>query len=310
MGAGGGVALLADAQDIIKNVVNLPTNEEPLDNIKRSHITAKTLLPDTHPVGDWLRRVYIITLENYGIIKDLAPTRPGGEPITGILLLLKFSTVLATFRSALSTHTAEGFPVLSDPSFLFTEVSNFKQWRPELSERFRLANSIPVFIHLHISCAPMGQVQGHPTQVSGGDSIISNITDLRSLQSRMYGIESHQRGSNPQGGEVGGGGGAGRGGASRVSTRMDNPSFGSALLQCFKDMVSATCKSIHWSIKTHAISEALTMSKGDATKSMCLTWHSKGTCNSNCPLSHGHVSYDPTKFVQFKDWRDQHFKPE
>ena len=111
MGEGSGAESLADAREIIKNVVNLPTNEEPLDNIKQSHITAKTLLPDTYPVGDWLRRVYIITLENYGIIKDLAPTRPGGEPITGILLLLKFFTVLTTSWSALSTCTVEGFRI-------------------------------------------------------------------------------------------------------------------------------------------------------------------------------------------------------
>ena len=91
MGTGGGMASLANTWEITKNVVGLTTNEEALENIKRNHITAKTLLPDAHPVGDWLGRVYTITLENYGILKELAPTRPGDEPITGILLLLKFS---------------------------------------------------------------------------------------------------------------------------------------------------------------------------------------------------------------------------
>ena len=97
MGAGGSAASLANAREIIKNVVNLLTNEEALENTKQSHITAKTLLHDAHPVGDWLERVYTITLENYGILKESAPTRPGDEPITRILLLLKFSTVLTTF---------------------------------------------------------------------------------------------------------------------------------------------------------------------------------------------------------------------
>ena len=88
---------MADTQEIIKNVVNLPTNEEALENVKRSHITAKTLLPGAHPVGDWLGRVYTITLENYGILKESAPTRPGDEPIIGMLLLLELSTVPAIF---------------------------------------------------------------------------------------------------------------------------------------------------------------------------------------------------------------------
>ena len=48
MGAGGGVVSVAGAQVIIKNGVNLPTDEEALEDIKQSHITANTLLPDTH----------------------------------------------------------------------------------------------------------------------------------------------------------------------------------------------------------------------------------------------------------------------
>ena len=91
---------------------------------------------------------------------------------------------------------------------------------------------------------------------------------------------------------------------------MDNTSFCSTLFQRFKDMVSVTCKSIRWRIKAQAIGEALPMSKGDATKSMCLVWYAKGTCNSNFPLSHNHVSCNPTEYVQFKAWYDQHFKPE
>ena len=134
-------------------------------------------------------------MENYGILRESAITRPGDDPITGILPILTISTVLITFWSALSTCTVEGFPVLPEPSFLFIEVSNFKQWRLELSERFRLANSTPAF----------SQVQGPPTQVSSGGSIISNITDLGSLQRRMSRIESHHQGSNPQGGGVSGG---------------------------------------------------------------------------------------------------------
>ena len=97
-------------------------------------------------------------MENFRILKESASTRSGDEPITGILPILKIPTVLTTFWSALSTRAVEGFPVLTEPSFLFTEDSNFKQWRSELSERFRLANSIPAFIHLHSSGAPMGQV--------------------------------------------------------------------------------------------------------------------------------------------------------
>ena len=118
-------------------------------------------------------------------------------------------------------------------------------------------------------------------------------------------LESHQQ----EGGGVSGGG-ADRVGTSRAGTRIDNPVFCSALFQRFKDMVSVTCRSIRWKIKMCAISEPLPMSKGDATKSMCLARHAKGTCNSNCPLSHNYISYNPMEYVQFKTWCDQHFKPE
>ena len=54
MGAGGGVVSLDNAWEIIKNLVNLPTNKEALENITRIQITTKTLLSDTHPIRDWL----------------------------------------------------------------------------------------------------------------------------------------------------------------------------------------------------------------------------------------------------------------
>ena len=66
-------------------------------------------------------------MEDCGIIKESAPTRPADELIKRILLLLKISTVFTTFWSALSIWMTEGLPVLLDPVLLFTEVSNFKQ---------------------------------------------------------------------------------------------------------------------------------------------------------------------------------------
>ena len=76
-------------------------------------------------------------------------------------------------------------------------------------------------------------------------------------------------------------------------------------------MVNVTYRSIFWRIRMYVISEPLPMSKGDTSKSMYLTWHAKGTCNSNCPLSRDHVAYKykPAEYVQFKAWCEQHFNP-
>ena len=120
-------------------------------------------------------------MENYGILEELVLTRPGGEPMTRILPLLKISTIITTFWSALSTWMANDVPVLPDPVFFLVEVRDFKQWRTELSERFRSTNIIPVFIYLHNYGVTMGHVEGPPAQVGDGASVISKITDIRSL---------------------------------------------------------------------------------------------------------------------------------
>ena len=139
-------------------MANPPTTEESLENIKWSHITAKIFVPDTHHAGEWLHKVYTITSENNKILKELAPIKPGDDPITGILLLLKISMVLTTSWSALSTCIFEGFPALLDPAFLLMKGSSFMQWRPELSERLLPTNSIPAFICLYDSGVPMGKI--------------------------------------------------------------------------------------------------------------------------------------------------------
>jgi hypothetical protein len=47
---------------------------------------------------------------------------------------------------------------------------------------------------------------------------------------------------------------------------------------------------------------ALSLSTVEICKPMCLAWHTKGQCKSNCPCAYDHVNYTAKEYTDLATW--------
>jgi len=115
----------------------------------------------------------------------------------------------------------------------------------------------------------------------------------------------------PNGGALGGGGGHGGGATTetgrQTGTRINNVNFFASMFQRFRDLTAVTCKMLKERIRS-GVTPLFPMSKGDATKPMCLAWHSRGECNTICACKHDHVQYTNSELAPFLTWCNANFK--
>jgi hypothetical protein len=118
-------------------------------------------------------------------------------------------------------------------------------------------------------------------------------------------------GGAPIGGAPGGGGGNGGGATTetgrQTGTRINNVNFVASMFQRFRDLTAVTCKMLKERIRS-GVTPPLPMSKGDATKPMCLAWHSRGECNTICACKNDHVQYTNSELAPFLTWCNANFK--
>ena len=73
-----------------------------------------------------------------------------------------------------------------------------------------------------------------------------------------------------------------------------------ALFGTFKDS-PVQCRSIRAKIRNGELPE-LPKSKVNPAMEMCLGWHCKGMCNSNCSRSADHVQYTQAEYQPLSQW--------
>jgi hypothetical protein len=88
---------------------------------------------------------------------------------------------------------------------------------------------------------------------------------------------------------------------------MDNTHFNIALFGAYK---STSIKSVALRKKVaDGTIGPLANSKVDSTIPMCLAWHTKGLCNSNCPCACNHVVYSMMEYAPMVKWcKDEGYK--
>jgi len=95
------------------------------------------------------------------------------------------------------------------------------------------------------------------------------------------------------------------GAAGAAPTRMSNPNFNS-IFQPYLDMRTVTCKSLKDKI-VEGVLPPLPSSKG-FSGNMCLAYHTKGTCMTNCRCVLDHVVYSTAEYQPLLTWCGSHFR--
>jgi hypothetical protein len=103
-------------------------------------------------------------------------------------------------------------------------------------------------------------------------------------------------------------GGAAKAGATAagkgVDSCVENTNFSKMLFGMYKTS-ALKAKAIRDKIKARTI-PPLPVSKLDGTKPVCLAWHTKGVCNTNCPCLSNHVVYSVDDYAPMIAWCRNH----
>ena len=105
-----------------------------------------------------------------------------------------------------------------------------------------------------------------------------------------------------QGGNTGGGGGTGT--ATR-SVRVNNSEFNS-MFQLFHDMRTVTCRMLKTRISNGEL-PPLSPSKMNSSMHMCLPWHKRAQCMTNCNSVADHVACISNEYALHLTWCTEHF---
>ncbi len=185
------------------------------------------------------------------------------------------------FKSLDRTEGPIPFP---NPLDIVNKIQIQEKWEPNLSATFWDRYGLCSFIRFHSgSLKDNGTAATDMLSISGGSS-------------RGTGT----RGAPPTGGsdEI-----------KATNMRLDNTHFNSSLFGDYKSTSvksAALCKKV-----ADGTIGPLPMSKVDSTMPMCLAWHTKRLCNSNCPCACNHVVDFRTEYAPMVKWcKEEGYKSE
>ena len=272
---------LADAQVLLKNKITIPGPDESINILRRMKVLLSVVLPMGHPLTVYLSK-------HVEIMKSFE--QPWANHLTfdpSKCRLKSFHHLKFTqlrFKSFITAiNQGRHIPVL-DPYEIVDAIQNGVRWEPLITPAMSSRYHLDHFAQLH----PPG----------GPDS-------SRSPHSPGPGRSPQPPPPTP----AGSGGGlvvtppAGPGGAivpTPTDNRTVNTSFNETLFGSYK-ISSIKCKALRDRIVQQTLG-ALPRSKVNPSDPMCLAWHSKGQCNTNCPCVADHVQYSAAELAPMAAW--------
>ena len=91
------------------------------------------------------------------------------------------------------------------------------------------------------------------------------------------------------------------------SDRVNNIHFNSSLFDIYKDS-TISCRTLRIKIRANEL-PALPLSKVD-NNPICIAWHCKSMCNTNCGRKADHVQYSAAEYAPLVQWCGEHFSTE
>jgi hypothetical protein len=280
----------ADAQALLKIVVNPPLEDESIDNFKRMEVAASVLLPAGHGFLIHLRE-HITSFTHYERKwRSLAMTNANLQGAKGALHLqfmaLRFSKYWRAQRSSPARVT------LSDPKELIDLIDMGRQWEPAVSHS--LAASLKLGV--------LGRFSRAQARGDWDDDAKTQATQATAASTRsgITGLTIGNMSLSGTSGKSTVGDGKGK----------ENANFHLVLFGGIKARTvgGKTVKSreVREKIKKGEL-PPLPPSKADG-KPMCLAWHTKGICNPDCPRAADHgVVYSVEEYQPLCGWCDDNY---
>ena len=260
-------ASLSDAREALDTKITLPPSDGSTRNVRRFQIWALSVLPPNHPLHTFLD-------DHYNDMESFRPTwmtwRPALFPnlmrAKGVFHLKYMSTELSEYwKEQCRSNTPVDLPRANAIS---SAITRERHWEPHLSTFFIQKYK------LHEFCGVSAPSRSIPGSSSGS-----------------------------QGQGLGGTGGNGAPPTSPnpggTGLRVNNDNFNAGLFQTYKES-PVRSQIIRTKIRNGEL-PPLPPSKVDGVP-MCLAFHTKGVCNTNCNRVPDHVSYTAGEYQTLCSW--------
>ncbi len=281
--SGGAAPLLADAQQLLKMKVNLPGPEDSIRANCRLQAVCRAVLPIGHPITHFLN-------QHYNVMRAFDPgwqtySTPLFETraLKGVFHLQWLSLRLTKYFMQHDQNMTAVFP--PNPNEIIDNIMEQKQWEPNLTDVFLSRYNLQSFMAVHSrSGSSFASAALSASTASTAASTVSGLT-----------LTTPTRAAASTGGRTRPGG---------SGERVENTHFNVALFGAYQTS-SIKSKVLRAQIERGELLP-LPVSKNDATKPVCLAWHTKGQCNTLCPLTSDHVTYTIEEYGPLVTWCKDH----
>ena len=163
-----------------------------------------------------------------------------------------------------------------DPNAIVEAIHDQQQWEPNLTPAFFNQYNLKAFLAFHTRSMATFLTGKQPSCLVVRSFIFLSTCSMAS--STVMGLSLQGTSPSPPGG-----------------MRVENMHFNLALFGIYKtnSMKSKTL----WTKIDCGDLPPLPLFKVMSTKPMCLVWHTKGQCNTNCPSITNHIAYSPNEYA-------------
>lgn len=291
--SGGAAPSLADAHTLLKSKVNLPGPDDSIRALRRMQAVYRAVLPVGHPLTNFLGQHYDVMRAFDPNWQNYATHVPELRSLKGVFHLQWLSLKLTKYF----TQHDHNFVVVTcpDPTAIVDSIQEQRQWEPNLTDVFASRYDVQAFIGVH------SRGRGAPSVVTA-----STVGLTSSASSVVSGLTATPSAAPSMSGQAAGDRSAGGGGSRNNPTgdRVENTHFNTTLFGTYK---ASTIKSkvLRDKIARNEL-PPLPPSKVNASKPVCLAWHTKGQCNSLCPLTADHIAYSAEEYAALAIWCRDH----
>lgn len=269
------------SRDLLRFKTLLPPTHEARRNVQRMLCVAMAVFPRSHPFLAHLRALITQFDNHYDTIKKSCLVGTPMENATGVIILEAYGIKInAYFRKK---YEGSASATLGDPGAIFDKMENREPWVPHLNPSYQECLGLKKF------------------NVGVGDLVLENM-----LEDGTGAGVSRVAGSPPSVGPpppTPSGGGGQPEPKDTKQLNLTNPNYNEALFGEFRNRKGSNGRQISlgdW--KKEAIARNPLPKSKFGLPSMCLAWHSKGLCNSNCRVIGDHQSYSASEYQPLVQW--------
>jgi len=278
----------SDANKLMKFKILLPNNQEAVRNVHRMYLVAKAVFPPTHAILSHLKAVKQQWENHYDLVNDCVLNNTSLDASKGILVLEYFTIRLNRYWKGVYAGSITG--VLESPSKLFQKLEDQEHW-------------VPLFKPAYLSRLGLTKFNG-----AQGSSWLENMLDGGDTAVRHAGNGGGGSGAEletpPRGGVPATRRQAEEEARGNVGTTVKPPNgqYNSALFGEFRSRKKDGKEISISSFKKKAMEEKKLPDSIHGAEYMCLAWHVKGMCNSNCGQREDHKPYSASQYADLVAW--------